>query len=112
MRKNVYFKRIKQSILATAVAVCCVVGCDNVELSFADTATMSDATLSDATAGDTDREDSTDPVGEDTGENSVVRDEGESPEDCDTVCAEISESSALREIPEQSVDEGDRKSVV
>ena len=110
MRKNVYFKRIKQSILATAVAVCCVVGCDNVELSFADTATMSDATmsdatLSDATAGDADWEDGTDPVGEDTGGNSVVLNEGKSREDCDTVCAELSESNALREIPEQSVDE-------
>lgn len=55
MRKKTA-RRIRQSIVAGVVGVACMFGCGNLEVAFAETATVTDATAGDATAGETDGE--------------------------------------------------------
>ena len=51
MRKKTT-RRIRQSIVAGVVGVACIFGCENLEVAFAETATVTDATAEDATAGE------------------------------------------------------------
>lgn len=51
MRKKTT-RRIRQSIVAGVVGVACIFGCENLEVAFAETATVTDATAGDATAGE------------------------------------------------------------
>lgn len=51
MRKKTT-RRIRQSIVAGVVGVTCIFGCENLEVAFAETATVTDATAEDATAGE------------------------------------------------------------
>lgn len=51
MRKKTT-RRIRQSIVAGVVGVACIFGCGNLEVAFAETATVTDATAGDATAGE------------------------------------------------------------
>ena len=53
MRKKTT-RRIRQSIVAGVVGVACIFGCENLEVAFAETATVTDATAEDATAGEND----------------------------------------------------------
>ena len=51
MRKRTT-RRIRQSIVAGVVGVACIFGCGNLDVAFAEAATLTDATAGDATAGD------------------------------------------------------------
>ncbi len=53
MRKKTT-RRILQSIVAGVVGVACIFGCGNLEVAFAETATVTDATAGDATEGEKD----------------------------------------------------------